>query len=212
MSQFNCDHHENHFLLRYRAVTSVTKEPKAKNWYTYGLLKDWKSRTIISQGTEAAAWYMKGKNVDIYHYKWMDWQRSLECSISLFQLCIFWEKGRKYGGEFQYLKMQDIDYICMCEEKLQSEFQINSKQCIQNPLLNTVEWVRKVAQTCTSKIRCDFKMSRNLRGIERWNSKSLRKSTGKVQHVLLLSVWQMVMSNVKKPHNSQLFGMVWQPS
>ena len=188
--------------------TSVTKEPKAKNWYTYGLLKDWKSRTIISQGTEAAAWYMKGKNVDIYHYKWMDWQRSLECSISLFQLCIFLGK-RKKRWILKYLKMQDIDYICMWEENCN---QINSKQCIQNHLLNTVEWVIKFAQTCTSKIRCDFKMSRNLRGIERWNSKSLRKSPGKVQHVLLLSVWQMVMSNVKKPHNSQLFGMVWQPS
>ena len=106
--------------------TSVTKEPKAKNWYTYGLLKDWKSRTIISQGTEAAAWYMKGKNVDIYHYKWMDWQRSLECSISLFQLCIFLGK-RKKRWILKYLKMQDIDYICMWEEKLQSD---QFKQCI----------------------------------------------------------------------------------
>ena len=140
--------------------------------------------------------------------EWIDKGR-WNAPLVYFSCAFFGKKEENMEVNFNIWKCR-ILITFACEKK--NCIPINSKQCIQNPLLNTLEWVRKVAQTCTSKIRCDFKMSRNLRGIERWNSKSLRKSTGKVQHVLLLSVWQMVMSNVKKPHNSQLFGMVWQPS
>ena len=105
-------------------------EPKAKNWYTYGLLKDWKSRTIISheKSHSSCAWLIVSKNVDIYNYKWMDWQRSQECSISIFHCTAFLKKEENMDELWNLaLVVQDIDYICMWEEKLQSD---QFKQCI----------------------------------------------------------------------------------
>ena len=58
----------------------------------------------------------------------MDWQRSQECSISIFHCTAFLKKEENMDELWNLaLVVQDIDYICMWEEKLQSD---EFKQCI----------------------------------------------------------------------------------
>ena len=98
MSQFNCDHR---FLLPAEPHLSQNwaKSQKLIHIWTFKRLK---SRTIISheKSHSSCASLIVSKNVDIYNYKWMDWQRSQECSISIFH-CIF-GKGRKYGWALEF--------------------------------------------------------------------------------------------------------------
>ena len=126
MSQFNCDHR---FLLPAEPHLSQNwaKSQKLIHIWTFKRLK---SRTIISheKSHSSCAWLIVSKNVDIYNYKWMDWQRSQECSISIFHCTAFLKKEENMDELWNLaLVVQDIDYICMWEEKLQSD---QFKQCI----------------------------------------------------------------------------------